>query len=358
MGKLSRFPRTRQFAAGAKSEVGVTMEYPFGEWRPDLGEALEIGAGVRWLRMPLPYALDHVNLWLLRDGDAWAAVDTGLATETIEAAWRDILATHRLSRLLVTHAHPDHLGLADWLQRETGAPLHISQGDYQWAHLVRAQVGPFHLEAMYDLFRRHGLGDDMLSALRQRGNAYARGVPALPPTFRRLRAGDEIAIGDDVWRVVGGCGHAPEHCSFHCAERGILVSGDMLLPRISSNVPVMAQMPDDDPLGDFLASLAALAELPAETLVLPSHGLPFRGIGERVAALQAHHRERCDAVRAACSEPRSVAELLPVVFERVFTDPHQCMFAMGEALAHVNYLEHRRQLRRLAGEERIRYVST
>ncbi len=332
-------------------------DYPFDDL-PAPGTTLEIVAGVRWVRMPLPLALDHVNLWLLSDGAAWAAVDTGLATEAIRDAWRALLPRHPLSRLIVTHFHPDHLGLAAWLQQETGAPLSMSLGDYQFARLVHAELPGYAVADMVAFFRRHGLAETMLSALERRGNAYRRGVPEIPAAFHRLRDGDRLDIGGRDWLVIAGYGHAPEHCSLYCDALGILISGDMLLPKISTNVPVLSQTPADDPLADFLASLGRLAELPADTLVLPSHGKPFRGIAARVAALRRHHEERCAAVLAALDEARSVAELVPVVFERPITDPHQSMFAMGEAMAHVNYLEHRRRVRRHEESGVVRFVKS
>jgi glyoxylase-like metal-dependent hydrolase (beta-lactamase superfamily II) len=334
----------------------VPLVYPFGENRPALGRTLDVAPGIRWLRMPLPFALDHINLWLVRDGDAWTAVDSGFASDAIKEAWRQILPDHPLRRLIVTHAHPDHVGLAAWLQQETGAPMHMSQGDYQWAQLVRDQVGPYALRGMLDLFRRHGLGAELLRGLEERGNAFRKGVPDLPPTFRRLRDGDEIAVDEHTWRVIAGFGHSPEHCSLYCAGLGVLISGDMLLPKISTNVAVMSQMPDDNPLEQFLESIQKLTALPDDTLVLPSHGLPFRGIHDRVADLQAHHRDRCAAVLTACATAKTVAELIPVVFERPISDPYQCMFAMGEAMAHLNYLEDKRQVRRIEENSITRYV--
>jgi glyoxylase-like metal-dependent hydrolase (beta-lactamase superfamily II) len=330
--------------------------FPFTEL-PAIGTTLEVASGIRWLRMPLPFALDHINLWLLADGADWTAVDTGLATDVTKNAWRGILPTHHLNRLIVTHFHPDHLGLAAWLQQATGASLSMSQGEYQAAQLIHAQVGPFSLQAMLTFFARHGLHDTMLNALAERGNAFRLGVPEIPPSYHRLRDGECIQVDGREWRVIVGYGHAPEHASLYCAALGVLISGDMLLPKISTNVPVVAPMPNDNPLADFLESIEQLTALPDDTLVLPSHGLPFRGIRGRVAALQRHHRERCSAVVKACAAPKTAAELIPVLFDRPISDPHQCMFAMGEALAHLNYLQHQRHVRRIEENGISRFVT-
>jgi glyoxylase-like metal-dependent hydrolase (beta-lactamase superfamily II) len=323
---------------------------------PITGQAMAVAPGILWLRMPLPFALDHINLWLVEDIEGWTAVDTGIALEPVKVAWREILADKKLSRLLVTHFHPDHLGLASWLQEQTGAPLWISQSEYLTAHMIREQLAGYSIAAMLDFFRTHGLDEARITALNERGNAYARVVPAIPPTFHPLWEGEDVAIGARNWRVIIGHGHAPEHASLYCAELGVLISGDMLLPRISTNIGVFAGEPDANPLAWFLASLDRLRELPEETLVLPSHGLPFRGLHARVAQLTAHHADRCDDLLRVCTVPKSAAELIPTLFPREITDPHQTMFAMGEAIAHLNYLEQARQLERITENGTIRYV--
>lgn len=325
---------------------------------PEAGLPLVVAPGIEWLRMPLPFALDHINLWLLEDGDAYTAVDTGIALDPVRTAWKSVLAVRQLRRLLVTHFHPDHLGLAAWLQEQTGAPLWITQGEYLTAQMVKHQIGAYSVEASCEFFRRHGLPESRIDALRQRGNAYDRVVPALPFSFHPLWEDEEIEIGGRAWRVIVGHGHAPEHASLYCAELGVLISGDMLLPRISTNISVFAGVPDADSLGWFLASLDRLRELPEDTLVLPSHGLPFRGLHFRVDQLHAHHADRCADLRLACAEPKTAAELIPVLFPREITDPHQTMFAMGEAIAHLNYLEQARHLERIEENGIVRYIRT
>jgi glyoxylase-like metal-dependent hydrolase (beta-lactamase superfamily II) len=332
-----------------------TLAYPHPT-PPATGRETIVAPGVSWLRMPLPFALDHINLWLIEDGAAWTAVDTGIGLDPVKAAWLEILATHKLSRLIVTHFHPDHLGLAAWLQERTGAPLWITQGEYLTAQMVYHQVAGYAVAATLDFFRGHGLDGARIAAQQARGNAYARVVPGIPPTFQPLWEGEDTTIGRHRWRVMVGHGHAPEHASLYCDDLHVLISGDMLLPRISTNIGVFAGVPDANPLAWFLASLDRLRALPEDTLVLPSHGLPFRGLHARVAQLQAHHADRCDDLLRACAEPKSAAELLPVLFPREITDPHQTFFAMGEAVAHLNYLEQARRLERVVENGIIRHV--
>ena len=324
---------------------------------PVAGTVLEVAPGIRWLRMPLPFALDHINLYLLADGDAWTTIDTGITLPAVQTAWQQILAEHPLKRLLVTHFHPDHLGLADWLQQATGAPLWITQGEYLTGQMVQRQIGGYGGAAMIEFFRLHGLDEQRCQALDQRGNAYGRGVPSIPATFRRIWPGEVITVGQHGWQVIIGHGHSAEHASLYCREAGVLISGDMLLPRSSTNISVFAVTPEANPLAAFLNSLESFRALPEDTLVLPSHGLPFRGMHARIEQLKAHHVARCDDLLAACAtQAKSAAELIPVLFSRDIPDAHQTMFAMGEAIAHLNYLEQARRLERVTENGVIRFI--
>jgi glyoxylase-like metal-dependent hydrolase (beta-lactamase superfamily II) len=326
----------------------MSLHYPHAE-PPAPGELVEVAAGIFWLRMPLPFQLDHINLWLLRDGDGWTLIDTGFADDGVRALWSAILARldGPLRRLIATHFHPDHLGLATWLQAETGAGLWMSSGEFLTAHAVWHEVGGHGARFMTEQFRQHGLFGERLEKFSTRGSGYRRAVPALPDHYHRLRDGDRIAIGGNVWETIVGYGHSPEHVALYCAELDVLISGDMLLPRISTNISVFAATPEADALRWYLDSLAAMARrLPAQTLVLPSHGLPFTGVQPRVEALQAHHEERLHALEDSCEHaPQSAAGLLEVLFNRPL-DTHQTMFAMGEAIAHLNYLEQAGRLSR------------
>ena len=337
--------------------MNATIAYPL-DTSPAPGVAVQLLPGVEWLCMPLPFALNHINTWLLADGDGYAAVDTGFAQDPIKAAWKSALAGRRLTRTIVTHCHPDHLGLAAWLQGETGAELWIAQGEYLAAHMMMEQIAGYRISAMVEFFRTHGLDQARIDGLVERGNGYKRGVPEIPGTYRRLFHDQRLRIGDHEWRTIVGHGHAPEHMSLYCAELGVLISGDMLLPRISTNISVMASTPYADPLGLFLDSIDKLRTLPEDTLVLPSHGRPFRGLHARVDQLHAHHAQRCELLLQACrATPKSAAELITVLFDREIPDPHQTMFAMGESIAHLNYLEHQGSMKRTTENGRIRYVS-
>lgn len=332
----------------------MQIVYPC-EQLPDPASAQAVADGVLWLRMPLPFALDHVNLWLLKDGAGWTAVDTGIALDGVKDCWRKLLPDYPLQRQIVTHFHPDHLGLAGWLQQETQAPLWMTQGEYLTAQLIIEQSGSYGIPAMLALFRKHGLDDDRTAALAERGNAFKRNLSDIPATYHRLFDAQEIPVGAHTWRVIAGYGHSPEHAALYCEGLKLLISGDMLLPRITTNVSAVASDPDGNPLGLFLDSIDRFRQLPPDTLVLPSHGKPFRGLHARIAALEDHHAERCAELLESIEQPATAADLMPVLFSRPLTDAHQVMFAMGETIAHLCYLEHARQILRIEDKGIIRF---
>ncbi|HET7200621.1 MAG TPA: MBL fold metallo-hydrolase [Burkholderiales bacterium] len=339
------------------------LEYPCTT-PPAGGETLQVAPGVLWARMPLPFALDHINLWLLDDEaageQAWTLVDCGIGDDATRALWERVLATRiagrRVARLLVTHHHPDHAGLASWLIERTGAQLWMPQAEYFAAHAMREGSAGFAFDKVVAMFERNGLAGEKLALMQQRRSNYRNRVPDFPSSYRRLMEGQAHRIGGRGWRVIMGYGHAPEHAALYCEELGVLISGDMVLPKISTNVSVWANEPEGNPLALFLDSLSRYAELPPATLVLPSHGLPFRGVRERIAQLKEHHRLRLAELHEACESPKAAADVLDTLFRRKL-DTHQLFFAMGEAMAHLHLLEREGRLTRSVGADGvIRYV--
>ena len=346
------------------------LNYPLGETLPEPGRSLEVAPGVRWVRMGLPFALDHINLWLLRDemnGQAgWTIVDCGIANAETRAAWEQVFATELqglpVLRVIVTHLHPDHIGLAAWLTERWSTPQHecrlwISGTDYNGARMSSNPATKANVITP-DFARRHGITDTVvLEMIAARGGHYAGLVPKVPDHFRRMVDGDVIQIGgregSHEWRCHVGYGHAPEHISLHCPALNVLISGDMVLPRISTNVGVHENEPEGDPLKRYLDSIERMRALPADSLVLPSHGRPFTGLHTRIDQLKNHHDERLAEVMQACREtPQSAADLLPVLFKRKL-DLHQTTFAMGESIAHLHALWHEGQLHRQAGADGV-----
>jgi glyoxylase-like metal-dependent hydrolase (beta-lactamase superfamily II) len=335
----------------------MSLQYPFPVV-PAPGTTTEVAAGIHWLSMPLPFQLDHINLWLAADGEGHAVIDTGIGNDATRALWERILAQKTVSRVVLTHYHPDHAGNAAWLCERHGVPLWTTQGEYLTAHAVRGAAAGYTPDAVLSVFRRNGLDDERATGMRATRNRYAELVPEFPLSYRRIIDGDEIEIGANRWRAIVGHGHAPEHLSLYSKDLGVVIAGDMLLSTISTNVSVWSIDPDGDPLRLFLDSIARYRELPDDVLVLPSHGKPFRGAHKRVAALEAHHRDRLAELGAALKTPKSAAALLGVLFRRPL-DLHQTFFAMGEAIAHLHYLYYAGRAKRDLGQDGIiRYAAS
>jgi len=299
--------------------------------------------------MPLPFALDHINLWLLEDGDGWTLVDTGFGVQATWDLWEKLFAGAMAGRpvknVVVTHYHPDHVGSAAWLVERTGAPFWMTAAEYLSAHAAHDDFGGFDAENTIDLFVRNGLDPAAVPERTRKGKGYARGVPSIPKRYRRMMHGDRLAIGGHDWEVITVFGHAPEHAALWCESLGVLISGDQVLPRITTNVAVWGNQPEANPLKLFLESLGRFSHLPHHTLVLPSHDRVFHGLHKRIAELRDHHERRLERLLAGCARPITAFEALPLLFKRKLDD-HQMVFAMGEAIAHLHYLHYRGEVRR------------
>lgn len=329
------------------------LDYPFGDTLPEAGKTMEIAPGVLWIRMGLPFALNHINLWLLEDEietdtgrvHGWTVVDCGISSDTTRDTWEVLLGDVNnhlrglpIVRVIVTHCHPDHVGLADFLCSRWKVSLWMTAGEYAFARMMSASLPGADGTAMFPHFRKHGLTDPaMLEQIQERKTHYTRLVPTVPAAYRRLQEGTSLTILGRRWDIITGFGHSPEHASLFCAELHLMISGDMLLPRISTNVSVFAIEPEANPVQQYLDSLQKYLPLPADTLILPSHGKPFKGMHTRIAQLQQHHAERLEEVRVACATPQSACDIVPTMFRRPL-DSHQLTFAIGEALAHLHKL--------------------
>lgn len=313
---------------------------------PVLGDTVEVASGVHWLRMPLPFKLDHINLWLLEDngedGDGWTIVDTGINRDEVRDAWETIFAT-RFSdakppkRVIVTHFHPDHFGLAGWLTRRYGVPLWMPREEWAQARMLSLETNESSRGAFSRFYHAAGFDEEMMAAARGRAGRYAKLVSRAPASFIRITDGQEILINGRTWRSIVGTGHSPEHSCLYSADLDVLISGDQVLPKITPNISVWPQEPEADPLALFLGSLDKLRWLGPNTLVLPSHKLPFRGLDGRIDEQQARHAERLDETLNICSKPMNGVQVLRRLFQREL-DSHQLFFAAGEALAHLHYL--------------------
>jgi glyoxylase-like metal-dependent hydrolase (beta-lactamase superfamily II) len=335
-------------AAGAAAPAAqAALEYPFPAL-PERGRTLEVAPGVHWIRMPLPYALDHINLWALDDGDGWALVDTGTRTDESMRVWRELFENapdkRSVTRVIVTHMHPDHIGMAGWLTHKFGVRLWITRLEYL---SCRALVSDTGREAPADavaFYRRAGWDEADIESYRARFGNFGAHIHALPDSYRRLHDGETLPIGPHAWRVVVGSGHSPEHACLYSPSLRLLISGDQVLPRISSNVSVYPVEPDADPMAEWLASLARLRrEVPDDVLVLPSHNECFRGLHARLDALRTSQELSLARLRRALKEPRRAIDVFPALYARKIgpRDVNLLGMATGESVACLNYLRHR-----------------
>ena len=323
---------------------------------PPLGELTPVAPGVLWLRLPLPFQLDHINVWLIEEAQQYTLIDCGAGLPEVAAIWEHIaerLFTKKpLGRIIVTHAHPDHIGMAGPLARVHQVPVLMSSTEYFAARALCADLPGFNAKAMVDFLASHGLRNDPKAEQTReaRGGLFARLVSEPPLNHLRMREGDEIEIAGHTWLCHAGYGHSPEHISLICPSLGLMVSGDMLLPTISTNVSVYCNEPEGNPLRAFLESVGRMATLPDTLTVLPSHGVPFKGVHARCEQLLRHHAHRLDELLEALkNRPMSARDAIGVLFRREM-DGHQMSFAMGEAIAHLHCLWKKGLVQRIQNE--------
>lgn len=332
------------------------LVYPLAAPAAD-GSVVEVADGVLWARMPMPMALDHINVYLLRGEHGWTVVDTGLNADAPRALWEHIVAEHLdgmpIEALICTHWHYDHAGLARWFAERFDVPVYMTLGEY-YTMRAFAESPPDPLPpAQRGFYLRAGLSDERVQAMFEglRGDPFKAPAPA---SFRRLRDGDELAIGARRWQVVIGEGHSPEHACLYDAQAHILLAGDQLLPRITSNVLVSDIEPEADPLSRWFASLSRLDQLAADTLVLPSHQEVFRGVHRRTREVHEHHQRKLDDARDQLRELGRASAL--DVMQRLFPrrrGPFDDILALGETLAHLSWLRHAGEIRRQLDDDGV-----
>lgn len=325
------------------------LRYPLRA-RPEPGQAIQVAPGVHWLRMPLPMALNHINLWALEDGDGWTLVDTGMQTAEIAAAWETVLAGPMagkpVKRVVCTHMHPDHVGMAGWLTRRFDCPFWMTRLEYVTCRMLVADTGREAPADALRFYRASGWKSPDLEYYKARFGGFGKMVYALPDSYQRVSHGDELLIGGHRWHAVIGRGHSPEHLCLYCPQLQLLISGDQVLPRITSNVSVFPTEPDADPLKDWLESLAMIqTAVPDDVLVLPAHNEPFYGLHMRIQALIQGHERSLARLQEALVEPQTASDVFGLLFHRPVSG-QMLQMATGESVAHLNCLIQRGHLTR------------
>jgi glyoxylase-like metal-dependent hydrolase (beta-lactamase superfamily II) len=367
--------RNKADRLGKESEMGDGLEEEGTELRrpkliypqenaptPGLGDAVEIRPGVLWLRMPLGGSLQFINVWALADGEGWAIVDTGLQTRETAGAWRtalkDALGGKPVTRVIATHLHPDHIGLAGWMTRKFDCRLWMTRLEYIQCRMLVADTGREAPKDGLDFYKSAGWDEDAIENYRTRFGGFGKAIYQLPDSYRRLHDGEVIRVGDLDWRIVTGNGHSPEHACLWCEEEGLFISGDQVLPRISSNVSVFPTEPDGDPLTDWLTSLARLKSIVPDTvLVLPAHNDPFFGLHARLDHLIAGHERQLSRLTKLLAVPKRSVDVFGALFARTI-GPDLLGMATGEALANLNCLVGRGNISKHTDEQGVDWYQT
>lgn len=337
------------------------IEFPFPVY-PELGKAIEVADGIFWISAPLPFVgLKQINLWLLRDGPGWTMIDCGYrqpsVREQLEEVWSSVLGGRPITRLIVTHCHPDHIGNSGFICERWGLRPWLSFAEWTIASLGRVDNVSDTMSRRATFYGRHGLAEPQVAKFLREVRPYKDGVE-LPADYRRLRNADLVVIDGDRWRVIFGEGHSPEHISLYCADRRILIAGDQILPTITTNVSTWQSEPEFDAVGAFLGSCRTFLDVLApDTLVLPSHRKPFLNVRRRLRELSVHHAERLNMMLAHMGPETAAADLIDILF-RTGLDGHQIGFAMGETIAHLNHLVSLGHLRMVEDPTRVRYRRT
>jgi glyoxylase-like metal-dependent hydrolase (beta-lactamase superfamily II) len=329
------------------------LKYPFKkDWHPDAGEPFEVADGVFWLHVPMPISLDHINLWLLRDGDGWVIVDSGLDCQGCKDVWQTVfdgfLAEAVVTKIIITHFHPDHIGLAAWLAHRFSCPIWISEGEFRHYHQIINRDQQSHASKLSKFVEEVGFADD-------HAELYHRYFSVDPKPLESrvqehmcvfIKERDQLQIGDHCWNIVMGNGHSPEHACLYCEDLKVMISGDQALPRISSNVSIYINNRHADPLGNWLDSCAKLRDdIPCDTLILPSHQEPFYGLDLRMQQLIDDHHAQLNKLRLGLLKPATANQARKLLFNRKLSDA-DILMATGETLSHINYLLHREELQK------------
>lgn len=334
-------------------EAEAPLVYPV-QGAPESGQTIDIAPGIKWLRMPLPFELSHINLYLIEDGDGWAIIDTGINTSLVRGMWEKVLADDlegaNITKIIVTHYHPDHMGCAGWLAEVTGAPIWMTGLEMMTGRTLKLDVRDEVPEEAIQFYETAGFDEDQITFLRQLGfGNFAKGVSDLPLAYKRIRGGDVIEIGARRFEILIGNGHSPEHaCLYERAEK-LLISGDQVLPRITSNISVHPTEPLSNPLHDWMTSLVMLEQLPDDIFVLPAHNEPFLGLKKRVDEMLLSHFRRLKRVAAECQVPCSAVGAFGAMFKRKLKGFDMIM-GLGESLAHLHYLESIGVVERIEGD--------
>ncbi len=328
------------------SERAFSIQYPLNN-QPGPGAYLEVIPGIIWLRMPLPLALDHINLWLIDEGESWALVDTGFNAAVCRGVWDSLSMTllkgKPIGRIIVTHYHPDHIGLAGYLYHRYETDLSMTQITAERARFLFSGRVDDCRDAVAAFCRLNGVEAIDLYVNFVTGQNYRQIISALPEQVGFVHHERPINLAGSEWRPIVARGHAEDHLSLYNPQLNILISGDQVLPAITTNVGIHFNNADEDALAQYLASMDRFSALPEDALVLPSHGKVFKGLHNRIAFIHENHQRQLDKTLALCTVPMTAWDMTHKLFTREM-DELNTLLAFGESLAHLTYLANRGRL--------------
>jgi glyoxylase-like metal-dependent hydrolase (beta-lactamase superfamily II) len=310
---------------------------------PDGEKVIQVTDGVYWARLPLPWSLDHINVYLFKEEGGWTVVDSGANGKRGKEVWEQlfdgVMQGEPVLKVIATHMHPDHIGLAGWLHEKFGCELIVTQAEYLLANTLWLGASDIFPQSELTFLLENGLDPQFEDMIKGAGySSYKKGVYRLPSQYRRIEDGSEIEFGGRRWQTIIGRGHSPEHACLYCAEDGLLISGDQILPEITSNVSVHAREPMANPLAQWITSLDRVKAIDSNPVVLPSHGPVYKGLTTRLDALINGHYDKLVKLHAYLDTPKSGVESFPALFRRKITG-FDFFLALGESVAHLHLLE-------------------